>query len=60
MEFVQVILTSLIAVLVVAMLVGSLVMAGSWCWYHAVLSAMVMLVAALVALSIKEYKQSKQ
>lgn len=60
MEFVQIILVSLIAILVSAMFVGSLVMAGSWCWYHWIILVMVLLTGMLVKLAIKEYKQSKQ
>lgn len=58
MEFVQVILNSLIAILVVSMFVGSLVMAGSFCWYHGVVIAMTILAVILLVLAIKEYKQS--
>jgi hypothetical protein len=58
MEIVQVILSSFIALLVGWMLVGSLMMAGSWCWYHWIVSTMFTLTIGLVVMSVKEYKQS--
>jgi hypothetical protein len=58
MEIVQVILSSCIAMLVGWMLAGSVILSGSWCWYHWIVSAMLALTIMLVAIAIKEYKQS--
>lgn len=58
MEIVQVILSSCIAMLVGWMLAGSVILVGSWCWYHWIISAMLALTIMLVAIAIKEYKQS--
>jgi hypothetical protein len=58
MEIVQVILSSFIAMLVGWMLIGSVVLVGSWCWYHWIVSAMLALTIMLVVMAIKEYKQS--
>lgn len=58
MEIVQIILSSFIALLVGWMLAGSLVMVGSWCWYHWIISTMLALTIGLVVVSVKEYKQS--
>lgn len=58
MEIVQVILSSFIALLVGWMLIGSVVLVGSWCWYHWIVSAMLALTIMLVVMAIKEYKQS--
>lgn len=58
MEIVQVILSSFIALLVGWMLAGSLILAGSWCWYHWIVATMLALTIGLVAISVKEYKQS--
>lgn len=58
MEIVQVILSSFIAMLVGWMLIGSVVLVGSWCWYHWIVSAMLALTIMLVVMAIKEYQQS--
>jgi hypothetical protein len=59
MEIVQVILSGFITLLVGWMLAGSVILAGSWCWYHWIIAAMLILTSILVVLSVKEYKQSK-
>lgn len=58
MEIVQVILNGTIAALVGCMLVGSIKMEGTWCWYHWIVATMFALTIMLVAKAIKEYKQS--
>lgn len=59
MEIVQVILSSLIALLVGWMLIGSVILVGSWSWFHWIIATMLALTIMLVVMAIKEYKQSK-